>query len=55
MNDHDITLALAICNLLGKSVTVKDVEKAIEQVEKRLEFNRQPPREVKISHAIRRE
>ena len=51
MDDNEMILALAICSLLGKSVTPKDVERAIEQVEKRLELNRQPPREVKISHA----
>jgi hypothetical protein len=54
MND-DMILALAICDLLGKSVTIKDVEKAIERVKKRLELAGQPPREAKVSHVQRRD
>lgn len=55
MDEDDVILALAICDLLGKSVTAKDVEKAIEKVRKRLEAARRPPREAKISYAHRRE
>jgi two-component SAPR family response regulator len=55
MDDHDMVLALAICDLLEKSVTPKDVEKAFERAKKRLELSRQPPREAKISYARRRE
>lgn len=55
MNDHDIILALAVCQLLGKSVTPKDVEKAIEDVEKRLERSHHPPREAIVTQARRRE
>ncbi len=53
MNDHDIILAMAICQLLGKSVTPKDVEKAIEKAEER--FCRPPhqPIQAKISHVRR--
>jgi hypothetical protein len=55
MDDHDITLALAICQLLGKPVKPKDIEKAIEDVEKRLELSRLPPREAKKTNAHHRE
>ena len=36
MDESDVILALAICDLLGKSVTPKDVEKAFEKAKKRL-------------------
>lgn len=55
MDDHEIILALAICDLLGKSVTPKQVQSAFEKAAKRLELSRQPPREAKISYARRRE
>jgi hypothetical protein len=55
MNEKDVILALAICDLLGKSVTPKEVEKAFEKAEKRLELSRQPRREAKLTHAHRSE
>lgn len=52
MNDHDLTLALAICELLEKSVTPEAVEKAFEKAKKRVERyrNPQPARDAKISY-----
>jgi hypothetical protein len=55
MDDHDMILALAICDLLEKSVTPRDVEKAFERAKKSLERSGQPPKEAKISYARRRE
>jgi hypothetical protein len=55
MDEHEMILALAICELLGKTVTPDDVEKAFEKAKKRLERSRQPPREPIISYAHRRE
>jgi len=55
MDDRDVILALAICDLLGKSVTPRDVEKAFEKAKKQLERLGQPPRPAKISYAHRHE
>lgn len=53
MDEEDMILALAICDLLGKSVAPKDVEKAYEIAKKRLERLDQPPRPAKVSYAHR--
>lgn len=55
MDDHDIILVMAICELLGKSVAPKDVEKAIEKAREKLERSGQPPRAAVTSHAHRRD
>jgi len=55
MEEKEMILALAICDLLGKSVTPKDVERAFETARKKLERLGQPPREARVSHAHRRE
>ena len=57
MDENEMILALAICELFEKSVTPEAVEKAFEKAKKRLERLRhpQPPKEVKISYADRRE
>jgi hypothetical protein len=55
MDNNDMILAVAICELLGKSVTETDVKKAFEAARKKLERSGQPPREAKISHAHRRD
>jgi len=56
MDDHDIILAMAICDLLEKPVTPEAVEKAFEKAKKRLERLRNPgpPKPAKLTHAIRR-
>jgi two-component SAPR family response regulator len=55
MEKNDMILALAICDLLGKPVTPKEVEKAFEKAEKSLELPRNPPRDAIVSHAHSRE
>jgi hypothetical protein len=55
MDENDMVLALAICELLGQSVSPSDVEKAFEKARKKLERLGQPSREAKISHAHRRD
>jgi hypothetical protein len=55
MDDKDMILAMAICDLLGKSVTGKEVEKAFEAARKKLERSSQPPRPAKVTHAHRRD
>jgi hypothetical protein len=51
--DDAIVLAMAVCDLLGESVTEKDVKKAMEKAEKRLEQSRRPPTEAIVTHARR--
>jgi hypothetical protein len=57
MDEHDMILPLAICDLLEKSVTPEAVEKSFEKAKKRLERlrNPRPPREAILSHAHRRD
>lgn len=57
MDENEMVLALAICDLLEKSVTPEAVEKAFEKAKKRLERLRhpQPPREAILSRVNRRE
>jgi hypothetical protein len=53
MTEKEIILAIAICELLGKSVSEKDVRKAVEKAEKRLDQSRRPPTEAIVTHARR--
>ena len=53
MDEHDIILAMAICDHLGKPITQKELEKAVERVEQRLEAARRPPREAKVTYGPR--
>jgi hypothetical protein len=55
MTEKDKLLVMTACKLLGKDVKFTDVEKAFDEVKKRLELSRLPPREAKVSHAIRRD
>jgi len=55
MTDKDIILAMAICDLLKNPVTEKDVEKAVERAQKRLNQSRRPPTEAIVTHARRRD
>jgi hypothetical protein len=52
MDKNDmIILALAICDLMGKSVTLTEVEKAFEKAEKSLDLPRRQRRDAIVSHA----
>ena len=55
MDENEMILALAICDLLEKSVTPEAVEKAFKKAEKRLEHlrNPQPVREPKVTYGLR--
>lgn len=53
MNEKDMVLALAIWDLLGKSVTQKDVDQAFQRAKKTLERSRRPSKEAKISYGPR--
>jgi hypothetical protein len=53
--DDVIILAMAVCELLGKSVTEKDVKKAIDKAEERLKQSRRPPTEAIVTRGGRRD
>ncbi|MDR3725508.1 MAG: hypothetical protein P4K86_00560 [Terracidiphilus sp.] len=57
MDDHDIVLAMAICEILGESVKPDVVEREFEKAKERLYRIRHPrePRQAKLTHAIRRD
>jgi hypothetical protein len=55
MDEREMAIALALCDLLGESVTPQAVQKAFEKAKKRLESAGQPPREPKVSYARGRE
>jgi YesN/AraC family two-component response regulator len=55
MDDHEIILAMAICDFLEKPITQKELEKAVERVQQRLEAARRPPREAKVTYGPRHE
>ncbi|MGD0912695.1 MAG: hypothetical protein ABR928_12415 [Terracidiphilus sp.] len=53
MDEKDMILAMAICELLGESVTPQAVEKAFEKARNQFYRPNHPPRQAKISHARR--
>jgi hypothetical protein len=53
MTDDDIVLAMAICELLEKSVTQKDIENAVDWARKRLNQSRRPPAEAIVTRGGR--
>lgn len=55
MDDKDMILALAICELLGQSFKPAEIERAFEKVREKYYRPPRPPREAKISHARRRD
>jgi hypothetical protein len=57
MDEREMLLIITACELLGKSVTPRDIEKASETAKKRLEhfLHPQPPREPIVSHVRDRE
>jgi hypothetical protein len=55
MKDQEIILAMAICELLGESVSEKDIRKAVEKAKKRLDQSRRPPTPAIVTHARRRD
>lgn len=55
MTEKEMIMAIAICELLGESVTPKEVEKAFETAKKKLDRLSRPPTEAIVTHARRRE
>jgi hypothetical protein len=57
MDEREMLLVMTACELLEKSVTPKDIEKASEKAKKRLEgfLYPKPPREPIVSHVRGRE
>jgi hypothetical protein len=54
MEDDEIILAMAICELLGRTVKPEQVEEAFEKARERFYRPAHAPRQAKISHAHRR-
>jgi hypothetical protein len=48
MTPNEKLLVLTICELLGKSVDVVDVDRAYEDAKRKLEQSREPPRKAEI-------
>jgi hypothetical protein len=57
MDEREMLLVMTACELLDKSVTLKDIEKASEKAKKRLDgfLYPKPPREAIVSHVRDRE
>ncbi len=55
MKDENVILAMAICEILGKSISEKDVLKAMDKAKKRLDQSRRPPTEAIVTRGGRRE
>jgi hypothetical protein len=49
MKPNEMLLVLTICELLGKSVDVLDVDRAYEEAKRKLDQSREPLRKAEIS------
>jgi hypothetical protein len=54
MEDNEIILAMAICELMGRTVTAEQAEEAIEKARERYYRPAHAPRPAKISYAHRK-
>lgn len=50
MEEREMVLAIEICELPGKSVSAKEVEKAHEKAKKKLERLDRPPKEAIVTY-----
>lgn len=57
MDQREMLLIMTACQLLGESVTPKDIEREYEKAKKRLEgfLHPKPPREPIVSHVRHKE